>query len=55
MLSLFVHMFEDITSVEYFHEVYGISKAITAGVGDEFTLILINDRKMFGYGSNSVG
>ena len=52
---LFTHAFTDVTSIEYFHEVPLISNMITAAVGDEFMLILTDDGKVYGCGSNSVG
>ena len=46
----------DIESVDYFHEVTGIpGKAVSAAVAMRFTLILLEDGRVFGCGSNEVG
>ena len=52
-VPLFVRAFADVASVEYFNEVPGISNTIMDAFGDEFTLILTDDGKV--YGCNSVG
>ena len=52
-VPLFARVFADVASVEYFHEVPGISNAITAAVGGEFTLT--NNGRMYRCRSNSVG
>ena len=51
---LFARTFADVAFMKYFQKVPVIFNVITAAVGDEFTLVLTDDGKVYGCGSNLV-